>query len=308
MKELEKMKYYTINEAAARTAHESYSFRDYIPGSATEEYRRQVDAAYELARQQKAKVDSMYHEKIDYLADKYARKLAINRNERFSIQARVPSVMIAGPANFPVYKKERQNQALERNAAEYDRILHILDEISSTGTGGLSSDDPNVIQKLEAKLKQLEETQQMMKDANAYYRKRGTLHGFTSLSEAEARRLEEEIQSGFSPEKKPYWSHTLSSNSAEIRRVRKRLEALKNRPSFDGWEFSGGRVVLNQEINRLQVVFDGKPDEDVRAELKANGFRWAPSQNAWQRQYTRNAVTALNKIKAIQRNPEGEKD
>lgn len=29
-----------------------------------------------------------------------------------------------------------------------------------------------------------------------------------------------------------------------------------------------------------------KPDEAIRGELKAEGFRWAPSQKAWQRQLT----------------------
>ena len=43
---------------------------------------------------------------------------------------------------------------------------------------------------------------------------------------------------------------------------------------------------MNREDNRLQVFFDGKPDADTRAELKSNGFRWAPSVGAWQRQLT----------------------
>ena len=47
---------------------------------------------------------------------------------------------------------------------------------------------------------------------------------------------------------------------------------------------------MNQEDNRLQVVFDGMPDADTRAELKSSGFRWAPSVGAWQRQLTDNAI------------------
>lgn len=49
---------------------------------------------------------------------------------------------------------------------------------------------------------------------------------------------------------------------------------------FAGWEFDGGRVEANKADNRLQVFFDGKPDEAARDELKANGFRWAPSVGA----------------------------
>ena len=35
---------------------------------------------------------------------------------------------------------------------------------------------------------------------------------------------------------------------------------------------------------RVQLVFDGKPDNETRDLLKKNGFKWAPSQGAWQRQ------------------------
>ena len=52
----------------------------------------------------------MYHEKIDSLLDTYARKLAANMNHRFAIDARVPSILIAGGSNFPVRQKEKQTR------------------------------------------------------------------------------------------------------------------------------------------------------------------------------------------------------
>ena len=50
------------------------SFSDYVPGSATAEYRRAVDRAADIAEQQKRVVDPIHHEKIDRLLDTYARK------------------------------------------------------------------------------------------------------------------------------------------------------------------------------------------------------------------------------------------
>ena len=61
----------------------------------------------------------------------------------------------------------------------------------------------------------------------------------------------------------------------------------------------GGKVVINQEVNRVQIIFDGKPDPDVRSELKGEGFRWAPSQGAWQRQLTDNALRAVKRLKCV---------
>ena len=62
-----KATYYTINEQAARRAKEAISYSDYRPGSATTEYRQSVDKAVEMAKRQKARVDPMYHAKIDGL-------------------------------------------------------------------------------------------------------------------------------------------------------------------------------------------------------------------------------------------------
>ena len=97
-------KYYPINEEAAKRAKDMNSFSDYQPGSATAGYRAMVDEAYAAAERQKARVDPMYHDKIDSLVDRYARKLAENLNERNVIDARVPSILISGGGNFPVTK------------------------------------------------------------------------------------------------------------------------------------------------------------------------------------------------------------
>ena len=127
MKEVHTINYYTINEGAARRAKEMNSFSDYKEGSATAEYRAMVDKAAAIAEKQKSRVDPMYHEKIDHLLDTYARKLAENMNQGFAIDARVPSVMIAGPANFPVGKKEKQNRARDSNMEEWRHIQGLLD-------------------------------------------------------------------------------------------------------------------------------------------------------------------------------------
>ena len=110
--------YYPISEEAARRAKEANSYFDYKEGSATASYRAQVDEAMRLAEECKEKVDPMYHEKIDYYADLYARKLAENMNKRYEIDSRVPSMLITGGGNFPTRKKEKQNAARDKNWAE----------------------------------------------------------------------------------------------------------------------------------------------------------------------------------------------
>lgn len=296
------MSYHTINEEAARRANDMNSFRDYKAGSATAEYRRMVDAATELAERQKQRVDPMYHEKIDRLLEIYCRKLAENMNASYSIEARCPSILISGGGNFPVRKKEKQNAARDRNLEEWNYIQGLLDKIRSVGTGGISSDDPQAVEKLEVKLATLEKHQEMMKAANAAIRMKDPAKGDAKL--AELGYTPEDIAKLRAPDfcgRIGYPAYELQNNNANIRRIRGRIAELKKRTEStpEGWEFDGGRVVVNTAENRLQIIFDGKPNADIRTELKGEGFRWAPSQGAWQRQLTDNAMRAARRLKCI---------
>ena len=295
------VKYYPINEAAARRAKEMNSYSDYKPGSATAEYRSYVEEAVQLAERQKARVDPMYHEKIDSLLDTYARKLAANMNKGFEIDARVPSILIAGGSNFPVRKKEKQNAARDTNYREWQDIQGLLDKIRSTGMGGISADDPQAVQKLEKKLAGLEKAQETMKAVNAYYRKHKTLDGCPHLSAESIEKMKADMASQWHIEDKPYPTWALSNNSAEIRRVKDRIKSLSQQREigYVGWEFEGGKVEANAEANRLQILFEEKPDAATREELKSNGFRWSPKAEAWQRQLTDNAYRSADYIKAI---------
>ena len=99
----------------------------------------------------------------------------------------------------------------------------------------------------------------------------------------------------------PYPSYALSNNNQEIHRVQERIKQLeRNRDvGFQGWEFAGGKVVANAEMNRLQIFFDEIPPAETRKELKSRGFRWARSEGAWQHQLTRDAIYAASRIPAI---------
>ena len=164
-------------------------------------------------------------------------------------------------------------------------------------------DDPQAAAKLEAKLVKLESAQETMKAVNAYFRKNKTLEGCPSLTPEQITKLQQEMaQSWHLDKSRPYPAYMLSNNNAEIRRIRGRIEQVRQHEdtNFAGWEFDGGRVEANKADNRLQVFFDGKPDEAARDELKANGFRWAPSVGAWQRQLNKNAYYAAGYISCIQ--------
>ena len=222
-------------------------------------------------------------------------------NKGYEIDARVPSILIAGGSNFPTRKKEKQNAARDSNYREWQDIQGLLDKIRSTGMGGISADDPQAVQKLEKKLESLEKSQETMKAVNAYYRKHKTLDGCPHLPPEELEKLKADMASSWHLEDKPFATWALSNNSAEIRRVKDRIKSLSQQKEigFVGWKFDGGKVEANTEANRLQIFFEDKPDEATREALKSNGFRWSPKAGAWQRQLTSNAYYAADYVKAI---------
>lgn len=194
-----------------------------------------------------------------------------------------------------VYRK--QNAARDRNYGEYAEISKLLDKIRSVGMGGISADDDLAVEKLTKKLEGLESLQATMKAVNAYFRKHKTLDGCPELTPEQAEKLKADMaQSWHLDKSKPYPAYLLSNNNANIRRVRQRIEELSSRSEFAGWTFPGGEAKINEAENRLQLIFEEKPDANQRQELKSNGFKWAPSQGAWQRQLNQNAIRAAARI------------
>ena len=102
------MQYYEINEQTARRANDVNSMSDYTPGSATAVSRAAVDKAAALVDERKAKISPYYHDKLDALLDRYARRLADYYNAYYRNESACPSILVCG-GNFPVNKKRKQN-------------------------------------------------------------------------------------------------------------------------------------------------------------------------------------------------------
>lgn len=98
--------------------------------------------------------------------------------------------------------------------------------------------------------------------------------------------------------------YQLRNNLANIKRYQARVAELERRAAQAAEaeaedaaprilaDRAGVQVVENLQLQRLQILFPGKPAPDVRQALKSRGFRWAPSEGAWQRQLGPNASAA----------------
>lgn len=276
------------------------SMRDYTEGSTTAEYRSITDKAYDLA-DKVAEKKPEEAERAYRLAERYAKKMADYFNRESSIGMMCPSVMISGAGNFPVRKKKRQVAAWDRNHQFYTEVQGILGKIENIlyGREIIKSDDERAIEKLEEKLQDMRELQEQMKAANRALRLKDTEAGDDALremgySEEDIKKLREPDYLG----RIGYPDYALQNNNANIHRVERRikdLKAVKEKGSSEQ-EYRTFKVVENTEAMRYQIIFDGKPEPEIRDLLKGHGFKWAPSQGAWQRQITANGRYALKEV------------
>lgn len=197
------------------------------------------------------------------------------------------------PFGQPILVGHHSEKRHRRDIDRIDRAMRASFEASkaakeldaraaAVGTGGISSDDPEAVRKLKEQLAKCEQDQAQMKAVNAAVRKKDTATLIAKYGEGITQKLMTPDFMG----RVGYPSYALSNNNANIRRIKQRiadLEKAATRETRVRSEGEGFRVVENAEANRIQILFDGKPPEDVRAMLKGYGFRWAPSEGAWQR-------------------------
>lgn len=143
------------------------------------------------------------------------------------------------------------------------------------------SDDPQAEEKIADKIERLTQRQEMMKAANKLVRKEDRA-GLAEMGFSEA-----VIAQLFTPDfcgRLGFPDYELKNNGANIRRLKQRLASLEAVPTESTeTEHEHFTIIENADEYRIQIVFDDKPPAEVRRRLKASGFRWAPSQGAWQR-------------------------
>lgn len=298
-----------INESAARLAKQMRSFDDYKEGSATASYNAQCAEAAAILEKVKAKcATDEQRERAEYLYSRYCSVLAESINRDNEIGTRCPSVLVCGASNFPIRKKEKQIAAWDKNMENFRKADHYLDMLKRAHTLAVKSDDPEVLDFLRAKLAGLEEAHALMVSANAYYRKNKTLEGFEGIpadTMAWITRPGVYLPGGRNGDGsplafygKPFPTYELTNSNANIKRVKQRIETLEavkaSQPIEE--EHDGYTYRENAEAMRVQFQFDGKPDDETRALLKRNGFRWAPSQGVWQRQLNDNGKYAAHRV------------
>lgn len=211
-------------------------------------------------------------------------------------KGRCISSMITGPARFPTRRAEKANNSEHNRFTEFiEWRKRILNAIKKSFKKKL---DPVV--EMRQKLEAAKANHELMKQGNIEIRKavkegRDITAYLTETFNIAPHMIDWTMKFGFG----------LQNNNANIKRMEERLEELERKQAKSSdeptaYSFIGGAILLNFEMDRLQILYETKPDPETISKLKRNGFKWAPSQKAWQRQLTQNAKRSAEAVTGMQ--------
>ena len=157
------------------------------------------------------------------------------------------------------------------------------------------------VERLQDKIDTLTALQERMKAANKIIR---------SKKLAEVEKVDELVAIGFTEENamklmepSGWWGagfapFQLSNNNAMIKDAEARMKqhtVMAGREN-EQWKYKGYEIHYDYSDERYRFIFDDRPTKEVIAIMKKHGFKWSPSNSAWQRQITPNGKRAMFEI------------
>lgn len=198
---------------------------------------------------------------------------------------------------------KRMDNNMRKSVEASKRAEYYRGKAAGVGSAGISSDDPEAADKLQEKLAKAEKVQELYKAINKMIRKppfgKPTPEkiaelvklGLTELNAAEVFKPDFCGRIGIP-------DYRLKNNNANIRRMRQRVAQLSAVADHQEVEQEHEGVTYREADNRVQLLFPGKPPVEVRALLKSWGFRWSPTNMAWQRHLNSSGQFAAQQVLA----------
>jgi len=220
------------------------------------------------------------------------------------------STMIAGSSNFNFRRAQKRSASADKRTADLiefrDRALAAIRKALTPELAPIMSGDADAVERLREKIAKLEKRQAHMKAVNAVIRKHaktGTEAQVAALailgcSEAIAREFLKPDFCG----RVGFESFEMKNDGANIRRLKQRLAVVERAQAEVANEVVGkhARIEDCPSENRVRLYFSCKPTVEVRTRLKAGGFRWAPSMNAWSAYHNDNTLTLARELAGVE--------
>ncbi len=151
----------------------------------------------------------------------------------------------------------------------------------------INSDDPEAITKLEAKVKNLLDSNEKSKAFNKRLAKWKTWENLKCSEEKDLIAYVERKRKYYAlpPDSLRCYYLDTSRNTQEVRRLKGRISGLKKADTFQPYSVGGINVRL--EEGQIRIYFPGKPNEEIRTVLKKTfNFKFSRWSIAWVRKFT----------------------
>lgn len=247
------------------------------------------------------------------------RKGYVEKNKAMlSAMSRQVSSMIAGPSSFPAARMRKRGDTANKRSEEFlefrKKAVAAIERKLDPSINGIRQAAPDASSQLNSKAAELRKEQEKMKAANNLIRKELKTNRPQNVTPQQSEKLKaglaaigldaREVSSILKPDymgQIGYQDFMLRNNLANIKRQEQRQAEVQqfqqSAPQTPETEYDGGVTVTEHpEDQRIRIKFPGKPNSEQIRELKARGFKWAPSQKAWSRILTSNARTAAQSV------------
>ena len=219
------------------------------------------------------------------------------------------SVMITGGSNFPVRRHEKANRS-ERRHYEIFREWRVRAKKAIIRKAQPEKTFTSELERYRSELAGMKHNHELMKACNSIIKKS------TAKKQTTEDCIKQLVEAGLGEEDARkilvnkfgyigYPSFRLTNNNASMKRIEEMIKTLEQKEEMAGtnpitkYSFDGGEMVINYEIDRIQVFFSERPTTSELNEWKSKGlnsFNWSPSNKAWQRKITANALHAVKRM------------
>lgn len=253
---------------------------------------------------------NVYEQKLEAKRERLLARASKKRAEADALHTSGVDALNAIPFGQPIllghHSEKRDRAYRSRAVGKIDKSFEVsnyADDLErraeSVGTGGISSDDPEAIVKLTAQLEELRATQARM----VYINKVHTMYQKApqSLDTFELTEKERELVRTYVPTyswiKHPFAPYQLKNNSANIKRIEKRIEEIQRMAvSAEAMSGNGWKISEDAEDNRILVTFDERQPKEIAQLVRHAGFVWSPSRTAWVRKLTSNGRYSARRL------------
>ena len=230
-----------------------------------------------------------------------ATKLRGEADARMEHDRKIAEVMNGTPVLIGHHSEKRHRRQLEKFRTNITKVVGARDEADALERRAdsieegraISSDDPDAVAKLRARLAEAHEASEAAKKGLATARRMMRANKDTTNAELLAAGVPRPVVSffqtmGFLP--------NLTNGRAEERRLEARIAELERRSAtpLRSATFPGGTVEETED--RVIIRHDQKPPQEVIAALRGRGFVWARSIGAWMRKRNEAAWHAATSV------------